>query len=116
MNAAAPARLTVVFDDPDLYRRLKIRAAEDGVTLKALVESAIRELLSEPVAEAGGGLKPVDWDEYDRWQEEAARRDAESPDYPRDLSNVKKYLYQAVIEVDAGSAPAVVGTRIKLLD
>jgi hypothetical protein len=94
MNATAAApRLTVVFDDPELYRRLKVRAAKDGVTLKALVEVAVRELLGDPILEAGGSLKPVDWDAYDRWQEEAERRDLESPDYPHDLSNVKKYLY-----------------------
>ncbi|MFN0147980.1 MAG: hypothetical protein ACKVT1_15865 [Dehalococcoidia bacterium] len=90
-RTAAP-RLTVVFDDPELYRRLKIRAAEVGAPVKVLLEQAVRMLL-DAAQPSGVELKEWDWDEWDRWQEEARQRDRESPDYPRDLSNVKKHLY-----------------------
>jgi hypothetical protein len=92
MSAAAPARFTVVFDDPELYRRLKVRAAEVGAPVKVLLEQAVRMLLDggQP---AGAQLKEWDWDEWDRWQEEARERDADSAGYARDLSNVKEYLY-----------------------
>ncbi len=89
-------RLTVVFDDPDLYRRVKVRAAEDGVTVKSLIERGLRELLGEAHGGTSGNdmRKEWDWDAYDRWQAEAEELDrALGGDYPRDLSNVKKYLY-----------------------
>lgn len=61
-------RLTVVFDDSNLYRRLKIAAAEAHVPMKRVVEDAIRAYLGpETPAEA-----PLDWAAYDRWQEEVA--------------------------------------------
>jgi hypothetical protein len=85
-------RLTVVFDDPELYRRLKVRAAEDGVPIKRLVEEAIRGHLD---ARAGAPrLKAFDWDEFDAWQAEADQRDAATTEpVPDDLSDVKHHLY-----------------------
>ncbi len=42
----------------DLYRGLKIRAAVEGITLKALVEKACREYLARPrKAKAGARRK-----------------------------------------------------------
>lgn len=61
-------RLTVVFDDSNLYRRLKIAAAESHVPMKRVVEDAIRAYLG-PETPAAAAL---DWDAYDRWQEEVA--------------------------------------------
>ena len=91
-------RLTVVFDDPDLYRRVKVRAAEEGVAVKALIERSLRQLLGEDADILGSEeAKTWDWDAFDRWQAEAARLDAElGMDYPRDLSDVKKHLYGEV--------------------
>ncbi len=37
----------------DLYRGLKIRAAVEGITLKALVEKACREYLARRVKKGG---------------------------------------------------------------
>jgi hypothetical protein len=61
-------RLTVVFDDTNLYRRLKIAAAESHVPMKRVVEDAIRAYLGPETPAAA----PLDWDAYDRWQEEVA--------------------------------------------
>jgi hypothetical protein len=85
-------RLTVVFDDDTLYRRLKVRAAQEGTPLKRLIEDAVRAYLGEDQAETD--WKPVDWEAFDRWMDEAAARDAEVPaETPNDLSDVKKHLY-----------------------
>lgn len=88
-------RLTVVFDDPDLYRRLKFRAVEEDLPVKALIERAVRALLGQEVDILGSEEpRPMDWAAFDRWQAEAHRLDAAyGNDYPPDLSNVKKYLY-----------------------
>ncbi len=59
-------RLTVVFDDSNLYRRLKVAAAESHVPMKRVVEDAIRAYLGPEVSAASA----FDWDAYDRWQEE----------------------------------------------
>ena len=84
-------RMTVVFDDPDVAKRLKIWAAEHDMTLKQVIEDAVRAYLGPPPEE-----KPFDWDAFDRWQEEAEARDREHPPAtPVDLSDVKKHLYRA---------------------
>ncbi len=59
-------RLTVVFDDDTLYRRLKVLAAENHVPLKRVVEDAVRAYLGPELPEP----KTFDWDVYDRWQAE----------------------------------------------
>ena len=47
-------RLTVVFDDPELYRRLKVRAAEEGVAMKSIIEDAVAAYLGS--AEGGSDV------------------------------------------------------------
>jgi hypothetical protein len=68
-------RLTVVFDDAGLYRRLKVRAAESGQPLKRIVEDALVAYLGPEAAEP----KPFDWAAYDSWQEEMAELNAALP-------------------------------------
>jgi hypothetical protein len=83
------ARLTVVLDGEDLYRELKVRAAEEGVTLKVLIQRALREYLQhrpEP--------KLVTPEILEEWFAEADAMDRElPPDTPADLSDVKHHLY-----------------------
>jgi hypothetical protein len=85
-------RLTVVFDDPSLYRRIKVRAAEDGVPVKELIEAALVAYLRK------GGVErtPFDFEAFTRWQAEMDaldRADPPGPDEPTDLSDVKHHLY-----------------------
>ena len=91
------ARLTVVLDDEDLYRRAKIRAAEEGITLKSIIESALRGFLGESESTAAADTAPAaiewDWDAYDRWQALVEELDGEIGPGPVDLSNVKQQLY-----------------------
>ena len=88
------ARLTVVLEDEELYRKAKVRAVEDGVPLKALIEEALRRYVeSNSVNEP---VKEWDWDAYDRWQEEVERLGEELGDsVPTDLSDIKHHLYGA---------------------
>ena len=44
------------------------------MTLKRLIEDALRAYLGPESSE-----KPFDWDAFDRWQEEAERRDRDLP-------------------------------------
>ncbi len=85
-------RLTVVFDDPSLYRRMKIRAAEDGVALKKLIEEALEAYLAAGTA----ARKPFDFEAFGRWQAEMDaldRANPPGPDEPGDLSDIKHHLY-----------------------
>jgi hypothetical protein len=56
-------RITVTLDD-DLYRRAKVKAAQEGTTFSALVAEALVRRLGEAepfqftVCHAGGGLRP----------------------------------------------------------
>jgi hypothetical protein len=85
-------RLTVVFDDAALYRRLKVYAAEHDLPLKHVIERAVRQYLG-PAAE-DAATKPFDWDAYDRWQAEVAAMEAELGDgEPDDYADVKRHLY-----------------------
>lgn len=61
-----PERLTVVFEDEALYRRLKVRAAAGSVPLKRLIEDAVREYLGPEEEQE----QAFDWDAFDRWQAE----------------------------------------------
>ena len=61
-----PERLTVVFEDEGLYRRLKMRAAADGTPIKRLIEEALRDYLGPEES----GEKTFDWDAFDQWQDE----------------------------------------------
>ena len=94
-------RMTVVFDDPELYRQVKIRAAEEGVPAKAVIERAIKEHFERERRLRGDisamlsatRAKPVDWEAWGGWQADVERLDRELGPGPTDLSNVKKYLY-----------------------
>lgn len=46
---SAPVRTTLNFDD-DLYRELKVAAAEQGVSATSLIEAAVRDALRARVA------------------------------------------------------------------
>ncbi len=84
-------RLTVVFDDPTLYRRIKVRAAEDGVPVKELIEAAVVAYLKEKVERT-----PFDFEAFTRWQAEMDafdRANPPGPDEPKDLSDIKHHLY-----------------------
>ncbi len=81
-------RLTVVFDDPTLYRRIKVRAAEDGMPVKKLIEDALQRYLGP----ADGG-RVFDFAAFKQWQTEIDESIEAENDQPTDLSNVKKYLY-----------------------
>lgn len=89
------ARLTVVLDDEDLYRRLKVKAAEDGIAMKDLVEEGLRRLLGE--IEAAPEPKYFDWDKYEamlkEWEDEDRRLGIDPNSYPTNLSDVKHHLY-----------------------
>lgn len=93
------ARLTVVLDDEDLYRRAKVRAAERGITLKSIIETALERFLDDgaPVAEnlpeAASTAIAWDWEAFDRWQALIEEIDAELGPGPVDLSSVKQQLY-----------------------
>ncbi|MCC7366169.1 MAG: hypothetical protein IT303_17530 [Dehalococcoidia bacterium] len=84
-------RMTVVFDDTELARRLKVAAAERGVPLKRLIEEAVRAFLGpDPRAEAPA----FNWAAFEAWQDEVEAREASDPGYsPDDLSDVKLHLY-----------------------
>ena len=86
-------RLTVVFDDAELARRLKVSAAERGVSQKRIIEEAVRAYLGpEPAAET----KTFDWDAFDAWQHEVELREAEDQsDDAEDLADVKGNLYSS---------------------
>jgi len=83
------ARLTVVLDDEDLYRDLKVRAAREGVPLKAIVEQALREFL-----EGGEREGPVfSWAKWlEHWRRAEELEDELGPS-PTDLSDIKHHLY-----------------------
>lgn len=84
------ARLTVVFDDDTLYREAKVRAARDGVALKDLISTALREYLGKKPRER----KRLTLEMLDEWQAESRRIDAQlGVEYPTDLSDVKHHLY-----------------------
>jgi hypothetical protein len=86
-------RLTVVFDDPELYRRLKIRAAEEGVAMKRIIEEAVAAYLGDAASGAGVATAPaLDWEAWDELQ---ARLDAIAEEPAPDASDVKHQLYGA---------------------
>ncbi len=93
------ARLTVVLDDEDMYRRLKVKAAQDGVSMKDLVESGLRLVLGLPRAadSAVGAPKPFDWNRYEALLEEFRQEDdalgLDPTAFPTNLSDVKHQLY-----------------------
>ena len=90
------ARLTVVLDDEELYRRLKVKAALDGVPMKELIERGLR-LVVDTGAAPGAETKAFDWDEYQAMlerledQDRALGLNAEA--LPEDLSDIKRQLY-----------------------
>ena len=83
-------RLTVVLEDDELYRQLKVRAALDGVPLKRLVEDALRAFVREaPATEA----KEFDFSYFDAWRKNVHAIEAELGPGPVDASDVKHQLY-----------------------
>lgn len=83
--------MTVVFDDPDLYRRVKIRAAEEGVPVKVIIERALRALFGEAgIPERPPRFSAETWFE---WQQENERLEGCLGPSPDDLSDVKHHLY-----------------------
>jgi hypothetical protein len=86
------ARLTVVLEDESLYRKLKVRAAEEGVAMKDLIEGALKAYLGNQ--RKAGGRKPFDWDAFHQFQRRVEAMDAENPEpSPTDLSDIKHHLY-----------------------
>lgn len=86
-----PDRLTVVFNDPDLYRRLKIRAAEEGVAMKQIIEAAVSAYLeAAPRSTVTPVPSALDWAAWDEFQ---ARLDAIEEEPAPDASDVKAQLY-----------------------
>lgn|SRR5690606_14281271 len=89
------ARLTIVLDDEDLYRRLKIKAAGDGVPMKDLIERGIRLVVgADAPAKAP---REFDWDAYEAMLEriDAADEAEGTPEWAisDDLSDIKRHLY-----------------------
>lgn len=102
------ARLTVVLDDDVLYRQLKVKAAQDGIPMKDLVEAGLRLVLAGvPPAKSAEPGTAFDWERYESmmrdWDEEEGRM-GEDDTPPSDLSDVKHYLY--------GRAPRIPVTRV----
>lgn len=91
-----PDRLTVVFDDPELYRRLKMFSASEGIAMKRLVEEALTEFLDARMRASEGGArlapKVLDWEQ---WEAAGAEFEAlaEPGEGPTDLSDIKRHLY-----------------------
>ena len=83
-------RLTVVLDDDELYRQLKVRAALEGAPLKRLIEEALRAYVREAPAPAG---KPFDFSFFDDWRKNMRNIEAELGAGPVDGSDVKHQLY-----------------------
>ncbi|MDZ7728621.1 MAG: hypothetical protein U5Q44_10760 [Dehalococcoidia bacterium] len=84
--------MTIVFEDPELYRRLKVHAAGKGVAMKHVIEAAVAAYLDG--AEQGGGAparRALDWGEWDRFQAELDAL-AEEPG-SEDASDIKGQLY-----------------------
>jgi hypothetical protein len=90
-------RLTVVFDDSDLYRRLKVFAAERREPLKDIIQAAVEDYLNGVAPRRTTQERAWDWDEYWKWQEEIDRLGDEMEKagevLPTDLSDVKHHLY-----------------------
>jgi plasmid stability protein len=87
-----PARLTVVFEDESLYRKLKVRAAEEGVAMKEIIESALKAYIEQPEGERRRKL--FDWDAFEEFERHIDEMDAQNPHVgPTDLSDVKHHLY-----------------------
>jgi len=91
------ARLTVVLDDEDLYRKLKVKAAHDGVPMKQLVEDGLRMVLDNAAPEAQPEGKEFSWERYEammrQWEEEDRLMGRDGDDTPTDLSDIKHHLY-----------------------
>jgi hypothetical protein len=97
-----PERLTVVFDDPDLYRKLKVRAAEEGIAMKRIIEDALAQYLdgTRPAAVPRETTRFVDWDSWDAFQ---AELDSLPEEVTPDASDIKHQLY--------GAAPRELGAH-----
>lgn len=89
------ARLTIVLDDEELYRRLKVKAAEDGVPMKDLIQRGIRSVVGADAP--ARAPRAFDWDAYEAMLDRIDAADAASnvdpESIPDDLSDIKRYLY-----------------------
>lgn len=87
-------RLTVVFDNPELYRKLKVRAAEEGIAMKRIIEDALAQYLEggRPTAAPQAAARMVDWDSWDAFQ---AELDALPEEVTPGASDIKHQLYGA---------------------
>lgn len=87
-------RLTVVFDDPDLYRKLKVRAAEEGIAMKRIIEDALAQYLdgAHPTAAPKDTPRYVDWASWDAFQ---AELDSLPEEVTPGASDIKHQLYGA---------------------
>lgn len=94
-------RLTVVFDDHTLYRRLKVRAAEEGVPVKRIIEEALQRYLGPE-----DGARVFDFQAFRRWQAEIDEVPVDES-VPGDLSDVKRHLY-GYPEREEHSAPLLI--------
>lgn len=90
------ARLTVVLADEELYRRLKVKAALDGVPMKDLIERGLR-LVLEAGATPRAEPTAFDWDDYEamlkRLEEQDEVLGTAREALPDDLSDIKRHLY-----------------------
>ena len=81
-----------MFDDATLYRRLKVRAAEQGTSIKQLIEAAVKAYLERDEIER----PPFDFEAFKRWQAEMdalSEANPPRPGEPTDLSDIKHHLY-----------------------
>jgi hypothetical protein len=87
------ARLTVVFDEPELYRRLKVQAAQEGIPMKSIIQAAVAEYLERAGAgdAAPAEARPLDWERWDQFQAELDAI-ADEPG-SEDASDIKHQLY-----------------------
>lgn len=84
--------MTVVFEDPELYRRLKVHAAGKGVAMKQVIEAAVAAYLDGAEgADVTPPRRALDWSEWDRFQTELDAL-AEEPG-SEDASDIKRQLY-----------------------
>lgn len=92
MRTHMAERLTVVFDNPDVYRDLKVFAARRGVPMKQVIQEAITAYLHAS-AEPAGARRLLDWEQWDSFQAELDAI-AEEPGL-EDASDIKHQLYSA---------------------
>ena len=84
------ARLTVVFDDEELYRRTKIRAAEEGVPVKRIVEEALTAYVDGAPGRTATGTTGAD---VLAFMDKMKELDDDPNGPTLDYSDIKHHLY-----------------------